>query len=85
MQRQDWLLLVLCAAHQEGLTPVQLQKSLFLVGQELPRHVRSHFYAFFPYNYGPFDPQICRDADRLGKDGFVAIRTDGRRSTQRIK
>lgn len=80
MERQDWLLLALSAAQDRGLTPVQLQKSLFLFEKGLTR--LANFYHFVPYNYGPFDAQIYRDADSLGQLGLVESRTDGRRWPQ---
>jgi uncharacterized protein YwgA len=64
-------LLVVASANGEGFSPLQLQKSLFLVGQcglpELP----SDFYKFVPYNYGPFNPSIYSDADSLAEEGLL--------------
>jgi uncharacterized protein YwgA len=80
VKRQDWLLLALAAAQDKGLTPVQLQKSLFLFEKGLNR--LANFYHFVPYNYGPFDAQIYRDADSLSQLGLVESRTGGRRWPQ---
>jgi len=71
--REDWLLVALAAAEGAPLTPVQLQKSLFLLGQELPDAVGEDFYAFRPYNYGPFSSAVYADADRLADEGLVRI------------
>lgn len=73
MERSDWLLVVLGVANCEPLTPVQLQKSLFLLGQAKEVTKSPAFYNFAPYHYGPFDPSIYADTERLSKQGLVAI------------
>jgi hypothetical protein len=55
---------------------VQLQKSLFLLGTNFAKVVGSDFYDFLPYNYGPFNASIYADAERLERDGLVAIKRD---------
>jgi uncharacterized protein YwgA len=73
MERKDWTLLAICAANAKGLSPVQLQKTLFLLGEELPRFVGNDFYQFSPYHYGPFDRSVYDDAEKLADEGLVAI------------
>ena len=73
MKRENWTLIAICSAKNRGLSPVQLQKTLFLMGQELPQEVGYPYYNFVPYNYGPFDAQIYTDAESLAKQGLVAI------------
>jgi uncharacterized protein YwgA len=73
MERKDWLLFTLNAAGGAGLTPAQLQKSLFILGCELPDSLGGDFYQFSPYNYGPFSKQVYDDAERLAQDGLVTI------------
>ena len=73
MNRKDWALLAICAANGRGLSPVQLQKTLFLLGREMPHAVGSTFYKFRPYHYGPFDRAVYVDADELANTGDVAI------------
>ena len=72
MDRKDLLLLVLAAAGSDGLSPVQLQKSLFLLENSGLAGLPAHNYEFVPYNYGPFDPQIYEDADELANSRLVA-------------
>lgn len=79
MKRQDWLLLVVSVAGEKGLTPVQLQKALFLLGRNYARQVGSKFYKFAPYNYGPFCVDIYRDAELLQAKGLIEIKHEGRR------
>lgn len=79
MERTHWTLLVIAEAGSSGLSPLQLQKSLFLIGKNLPAEVGDSFYEFIPYNYGPFDPQIYSDAQRLTVEGLIqTIRVAGR-------
>ena len=53
---------------------MQLQKVLFLLGKELASEVGPEkFYDFTPYNYGPFDKTVYRDAEDLAERGSVAI------------
>src|SRR5690242_17212272 len=60
-------------AKERGLSPVQLQKCLFVLGKELPAEVGDDFYDFIPYNYGPFDRLIYRDATALSLQGLLAV------------
>jgi hypothetical protein len=73
MTPRDWTLLAIDAANGDGLTPVQLQKALFLLSREMPDAVSEGFYHFVPYHYGPFDRRVYADAERLAQDGIVTI------------
>ncbi len=74
MQPKDWALLVIGAAENRGLSPVQLQKVLFLLQRKFPAdRLGESFYNFIPYNYGPFDVQIYYDAEKLEKEGLISI------------
>lgn len=80
MKAQDWTLLAIAAGKGRTLTPVQLQKSLFLLSKEYPELLESGFYQFTPYNYGPFDVRIYGDAERLSGEGLVELQVvTGRR------
>lgn len=73
MARKDWTLLVIAAGRGQPLSPVQLQKVLFLLGQEHPSVLGSDYYDFVPYDYGPFSIVIYTDAKQLDFDGFISI------------
>ena len=73
MQRKDWVLLALAAANGEMVSPVQLQKSLFLIGENLPEYVGEDYYRFTPYHYGPFDSSVYDDALTLRDEGLVMV------------
>ncbi len=67
---KELLLLIISEAKLEGLTPLKLQKSVFLTKEAYPRELKD-FYSFIPYNYGPFTPEIYKDADDLITHGLV--------------
>ena len=71
MDKKDIVLLVIESASDEGLSPLQLQKSLFIIGQSQLAGLPSNFYAFRPYNYGPFCEEIYQDTDVLVEEGMV--------------
>jgi uncharacterized phage-associated protein len=75
MTAKDWTLLAIGAAKGRALTPVQLQKALFLLARNLPDRERhtSTFYEFRAYDYGPFNAEIYRDAQRLRSEGLILI------------
>ena len=74
MERKDWVLLVTGCVEEGGLTPVQLQKSLFLIGQKIPNISNyGEFYNFIAYDYGPFCIDVYRDAEILSSEGCVNI------------
>ncbi len=73
VMRRDWLLAALIVAGGEPLTPVQLQKVMFLLGKRAPDGVGTGFYKFHPYNYGPFSAEIYRDAEAMAAEGLVRV------------
>jgi uncharacterized protein len=75
--RARWLIAALQAAGDKGLTAVQLQKSLFVLGRRRPKEVGTPYYDFQPYDYGPFDASVYNDADYLASHGYVTV--DGSR------
>ena len=75
MTKREWTLLVIAAARGEKVSPVQLQKALFLLSDKLSnkqRQTRS-FYKFEPYDYGPFCSEVYADAEALAASGLVNI------------
>ena len=71
LTRQDWLLLALSRSPGGVMSPVQIQKALFLFGQEAGGSIGTKFYTFEPYDYGPFDAAIYVDLRRLMNKGLV--------------
>ena len=69
---------MLAAAEGEPFTPVQIQKSLFLLGKNLPESViGKDFYRFEPYDYGPFDRSVYTDASILALERLAGVSTQG--------
>lgn len=74
LQKKDWTLLAIALADGKPLSPVQLQKSVFLFERLLPENaLPEDFYEFVPYNYGPFCPEVYKDAEELADEGLVQI------------
>ena len=74
MTPSEWTLLAIASGYPSALQPVELQKSLFLLGQRLPKKLLgARFYSFQPYDYGPFSAQVYLDAESLEDDGLVEI------------
>lgn len=72
--RKDILLSIIVAAQGEPISPVQLQKIAFLVGQQFKKELPpERYYNFVPYDYGPFCKEIYTDAIDLEKEGYVQI------------
>jgi hypothetical protein len=67
----DYLLLALAEAADGSLTPVQIQKAMFLLKEEAGRDISKKFYKFIPYNYGPFCADIYQDLAILESKGLV--------------
>ena len=73
MKRIDLLLKIIAAAGGKSLTPVQLQKVSFLLGQQFEGELPSDFYSFRKYDYGPFSAAVYTDAEKLEQSNLVAI------------
>ena len=71
LERQDWLLLALSKSPAGTMSPVQIQKALFLFAQEVGGSLGTQFYSFEPYDYGPFDAAIYVDLRRMTSLGQV--------------
>ncbi|MEW5911296.1 MAG: hypothetical protein AB1814_01970 [Thermodesulfobacteriota bacterium] len=74
MDRKEWALLAIAAAQGDFLTPVQLQKSVFLMDRNLQEMLGPSGYDFTPYHYGPFDARVYDDAELLQLEGAVEIK-----------
>lgn len=72
------LIAIVAAAGDTGLDRAQLQKSVFLVGEEFNEKFPLDFYQFQPYMYGPFAQEVYSDIERL-YDGMVVETFTGRR------
>ena len=80
LTRQDWLLIALSRSPDGVMSPVQIQKALFLFGQEVGASIGTKFYSFEPYDYGPFDAAIYADLRRMTGAGHVRAEWSSERS-----
>lgn len=71
LKTSDWTLLAISLVPKKGLSPVRLQKSLFLLGEGFPKVVGKHYYEFIPYNYGPFCADIYDDVGKFILSDYV--------------
>src|SRR5205823_1542594 len=44
------------------------------LGEECRHELGKRYYKFVPYNYGPFDSRIYRDAEGLAREGLIEVR-----------
>jgi len=73
IHRRYWPLVVL-ATLPEGerrLTPMQLQKTLFLISKNMSDELGKDYYDFVPYLYGPFAKGINQDVNDLIEEGLL--------------
>lgn len=80
--RRIWILAALFRATGRSLTPVQLQKVLFLLGMKRKKGVGPGYYRFKAYDYGPFTPEIYSDIELLISEQLVRVESFGGRSTR---
>ena len=71
VSRERVLIAVVAAAGEAGLDRVQLQKSVFLIGQEFDGELTADFYQFQPYMYGPFAQEVYADIERLSDGPMI--------------
>ena len=71
LRNRDVTLLIIAAAGDSGLTPIQVMKSAFVIGRSGLPDLPTDFYPFFAYNYGPFHPAVYRDTEELVSEKLV--------------
>jgi uncharacterized protein YwgA len=77
MTRDNLLLAVLAAADGVAYKPAQLQKTVFLITQNLKLVDEGPQFSFEPYHYGPFDKNVYQEAEMLRGRGLVKIEPSG--------
>lgn len=73
MNKSELVLAVFAASKDAILTPVQIQKLLFLIDKKIPQRVDGPHFNFEPYDYGPFDKEIYLVLDKLSLSGDIEI------------
>ncbi len=74
MTTEEWLLAAFSTAAENELTPVQVQKMLFLIEKAFG----NTGYDFQPYDYGPFDAAVYEDLRKLAAKELVKPVPTGR-------
>ena len=73
-ERKDWLIVALSESPTGQLSPVQIQKAMFLFKEGAGSHFdQEQFYNFSAYHFGPFSPDIYYDLEALERRGLVQI------------
>ena len=73
MTRDEIILAAMSPANGAAHSPVQVQKLLFLIDQEIPDLVGGPHFDFQPYDYGPFDKTVYEVLTVCMEEGFVEI------------
>lgn len=74
MERCDIVLAAMASAGSRArFDPVKIQNVLFLIDREVPEAIGGPLFDFRPHDYGPLDPGLFDDLDRLAERGSVVI------------
>jgi hypothetical protein len=66
------------------ISPVPLQKILFVLGEECDATHSDDYYDFEPYDYGPFDASVFEDAETLDQNGLIFTDREGWYDTYQV-
>jgi hypothetical protein len=78
MNRKDLVLAILAASGGRPYTPVQIQKAVFIVCDQVPDLIdEGPGFNFRPYDYGPFDADVYADIADLQLSGEAVIAPSG--------
>lgn len=77
MDKRELVLAALAAGGGGAHSPVQVQKLLFIVQQNVGQDTGTPF-AFRPYDYGPFDGSVYEVLRSLESEGLAAAQTTSR-------
>lgn len=75
MDKRDLLLAALSAGAGDDHTPVQVQKLIFLVEENMSEEIGGGAFSFKPYDYGPFDSSVYDVLRALEEDGLASSET----------
>lgn len=73
MNREKIILACLAAGQGSLYEPVQIQKLVFLFQKRASSVLKGSVYRFYPYDYGPFDPNVYNCLEDLANRGLVQI------------
>ena len=73
MEKDEMVLAAMAFEKGSSFTPVQIQKLMFLIDEELAEDLGGKLFRFKPYNYGPFDRELYFRLDALVESGDVEL------------
>jgi hypothetical protein len=73
MTKDKVIIAAMAAGDLNSLTPVQIQKLLFLLDKRAAAKLGGPFFNFEPYHYGPFDREIYDQLDAFAQNGLIEI------------
>ena len=73
MEKDEMILAAMSPEKGSSFTPVQIQKLMFLIDEELSENLGGKLFRFKPYNYGPFDSELYFRLNALVKSGDVEL------------
>jgi uncharacterized protein YwgA len=71
--QEDVVLAALAPAGGASHTPVQVQKLIFLIEENVAKEIGGTHFDFEPYHYGPFDKEVYSTLDALSSEGLAEI------------
>lgn len=84
MNKREAVLAALASGGGGTFSPVQVQKLLFLIDEQLGDRLGGKIFKFEPYDYGPFDRAVYDTLRDLEVEGMVEITNNGRWSEYRL-
>jgi len=84
MNRQEILMAALASGAREEFSPVQIQKLMFLIDENIGRALGGPFFAFEPYHYGPFDVGVYNEFSLLEAQQLAHAEGNGRDRRYRL-
>lgn len=78
MQKRELLLAAMSAGGGEEHTPVQVQKLVFLIEQNVAADLGGSTFDFVPYDYGPFDSSLYEVLRQLEAEGLATATVTSR-------
>ena len=73
MEKDEMILAAMAPEKGSSFTPVQIQKLMFLIDEELAEDLGGKLFKFKPYNYGPFDRELYYLLDALVESRDVEL------------
>jgi hypothetical protein len=71
--RQSLVLAALASSPGASFAPVQVQKLLFLIDENIADELGGKLFHFEPYDYGPFDKDVYVELANLEQRGLASV------------